>query len=154
MKWIGRVVDSIAEEAVVTTKPFEIVNDSGATASHNVEYLINDADGGEFLLPTAIQDSEIIVNIGTTITSNQLQIQAPSGQLLLGFAFLANMDSADDAESTYFSPDGSDDRAISLNGGTTGGFIGDRIVLSYFSEGVWKVTAFLSHTGTAATPFL
>ena len=56
----------------------------------------------------------------------------------------------------YFAPDGSDDLIITLNGGTTGGLIGDTIELIGISAEEWRVRARLSTataSGSITTPF-
>jgi hypothetical protein len=42
---------------------------------------------------------------------------------------------------------------FTLNGGTKGGFIGDRIDLVDAASGTWSAVAFLKQTGTEATPW-
>ena len=157
MKWIGRTVDSVADEQLAIEKAFGTITDSSITAVNGFEYLINDANGGAFALPPATEGNQIIVNIGTSITSSSLRITCPSGVIFVGFAFMkevANETSSANNVYVHFAPDTSaDDNTMALNGGTQGGLVGDRIIFGYHKAGVWQVSAWLSHTGTAATPF-
>ena len=153
MKWIGRTVDSVADEQLVIEKAFGTITDSSITAVNGFEYLINDANGGAFALPPATEGNQIIVNIGTSITSSSLRIGCQSGEIFVGFAFMKQIESEEDGGFAHFAPDGGSDNTMALNGGTQGGLVGDRIIFGYHKAGVWQVSAWLSHTGTAATPF-
>lgn len=53
---------------------------------------------------------------------------------------------------TSFLPTGANN-TITLNGTTTGGFLGDNIVLTDIATGIWFVDMNTKITGTAATPF-
>jgi len=121
------------------------------TAAVKREYIVNKADGAAIVLPSAIAGARITILIGTLITSNTTTITAASGDLIKGYAFLEATDAANNK--TMFIPDASDDLIITLNGGTRGGLVGDRIELVGISATEWRVRATLSHTGTAATPF-
>ena len=133
------------------TPTLSTITDVAITAAAGTEYIVNDANGGAMTLPAAASGIRIIILIGTTITSNTITITAQSGDLLKGNAFLEKTDGANNK--TMFSPDGTDDLIITLNGSTKGGLVGDRIELVGISATEWRVRAILSHTGTAATPF-
>ena len=106
------------------------------------EYLVNDANGGAMVLPSAGQGKRIIINIGIKITSNTLTITAASGDLLKGFAFLEAIDA--DADKAMFVPDGTDDLIITLNGSTTGGLVGGRIECVGISTTEWSCLLYTS----------
>ena len=135
------------------TPTFSAITDSSITLVSGTEYLVNDADGGAMVLPSAGQGKRIIINIGTKITSNTLTITAASGDLLKGFAFLEATEQTVANNKTMFAPDGTDDLIITLDGSTKGGLVGDKIECVGISATEWRVRAILQHTGTAATPF-
>ena len=143
----------IAGQVCDFTPTFLVVSDCdvAATLSNRREYMVNDADGGALVLPTAAEGYRIIINIGTTITSNTITITAASGDLLKGYAFMERTDAANNK--TYFAPDGTNDLIITLNGSTKGGLVGDKIELVGISGTEWRVRATLSHTGSAVNPF-
>lgn len=87
----------------------------------------------------------------TTITSNAAKVITDAATtFILGAITLVN-NAATTAEN--FAANGTTIRAISSNGTTTGGIIGDRFRLTALSATVWLISGVLSNTGTAATPF-
>lgn len=78
--------------------------------------------------------------VGETVTSNTLVIQvADSVDVMAGKANTFETAATTDT--------------ITLNGTTTGGYVGDEVELTDIGEGLWAVNATLKQTGTAATPF-
>jgi len=87
-----------------------------------------------------------------TITSNAAKVISgtPASQFILGAMFGYTTDAT---EIDGFSADGSTHVAISSNGSTTGGVIGDRYTLTY-SGSAWLVEGnIFCGTSTPATPF-
>lgn len=122
------------------------------TAAAGYEYTVNDADGCAITLPAAVEGARISVVLSGDVTSNTTTITAAAGDILAGYALIR--DEADGAANDFkfFAADNDDDLVITLNGGTTGGLIGDRIELVGRADG-WNVRAVLSGAGTLATPF-
>lgn len=88
--------------------------------------------------------------VGTTVTSNSDIIKvANSTDIMAGIAWQA----ADSGSTANAWETGATDDTITLNGTTTGGVKGDRIILKDVASGVWHVSLFGSATGTEASPF-
>lgn len=88
--------------------------------------------------------------VGTTVTSNSVIIKvANSVDVMSGAAIVAQ--DAGDTVAAFETTSTSD--TITLNGSTTGGIRGDRILLKDVALGVWSVSIVMSGTGTEATPF-
>jgi hypothetical protein len=88
-----------------------------------------------------------------TITSNAAKTVTgtPASQFILGTMFGYTTDAT---EIDGFSADGSTHVAISSNGSTTGGVIGDRYTLTAISATQWLVEGnIFCGTSTPATPF-
>jgi hypothetical protein len=132
---------------------FDIVVETGDfTAVAGKEYGLNKAAGIAVTLPASTPGARISFFNVADVTSNNHVITAATGDLLKGYAFIRDEADAAANDFLYFAPDGSDDLVITLNGGTTGGLIGDRIELIGTPSG-WNVRCILSGAGTLATPF-
>lgn len=91
---------------------------------------------------------EIVV--GTTITSNSLIVKvANATDIMTGVAINA----ADGGATAVAFETGASDDTITMDGSTTGGVKGDRILLTDIASGLWHVQVIGSATGTEATPF-
>lgn len=88
---------------------------------------------------------EIIV--ATSVTSNQYRIDATGTDKIGGFASVRGSAAA------QFIADASANNRINMNGTTTGGLIGTRIVLDDIKAGLWSASVISAGSGTAATPF-
>lgn len=89
--------------------------------------------------------------VTTTITSNAAKIITDSATTFLLGAITTVNNAATTAEN--FAANGTTIRALSSNGTTTGGILGDRYRVQALSTTVWLVSGVLSNSGTAATPF-
>ena len=109
------------------------------------------ASGATVTLPAALGNgSRFEFYTKTTITSNNAVIQvANATDILSGIAYMAQ----DAADTNLGFETGASDDTITMNGSTKGGIKGDRIVITDVASGIWAITAFLSGTGTEATPF-
>lgn len=115
---------------------------------------VNDANSANILtLPDATGSGvKFEVVVGTTVATGTLVIAVPdTDNVLQGIAWMAT-----DADSVTFvnafeTAAASD--TITLDGTTTGGRAGDYIVLMDIAADKWMVHAFLSGSGTEATPF-
>lgn len=86
----------------------------------------------------------------TTITSNSMKIQVGNADDVLRGQALIAQDAADTA--VVFETAATSD-TLTGNGSTTGGITGDYVEIEDIAEGMFRVNAFLSGTGTEATPF-
>lgn len=93
--------------------------------------------------------SKINLVLLTTVTSNTTTVKAAGTDKLQGLAMVATGTTT--VTNSYKA--GASDNTVTLNGTTTGGYKGDRIVLEDIAAGVWQVNVTSGATGTVATPF-
>lgn len=112
---------------------------------------VNAAAGLTLTLPASAGTGDTYeIIIGTTVTSNSVIVKvANSTDVMTGTATNAQ-DAADTA--VMFETAAASD-TITMNGTTTGGLRGDRIVLKDMATGFWSVSVVGAATGTEATPF-
>jgi len=109
------------------------------------------AAGYTYTLPTCQAGLQFRFVIQTTITSSAAKVITASGSEFLVGSILQIPDSA--AQAVYRAADGTTIRAISMNGGTTGGFSGDWWEVVGISATQWVIWGSSLATGTEATPF-
>lgn len=119
--------------------------------------LANRAAGITFTLPDASgSGKKFRIVLGTTITSNQLRVNANGAtNYMRGFA-LGVTDTAGTALAFVTANTGTvatESDRIDLNGTTQGGRVGDTIELEDIADNVWAVKVFVAGSGTEATPF-
>lgn len=108
------------------------------------------AAGIVYTLPTAVAGMEFEFATSVTITSNAAKTICASGAFLLGTVFGYTTDVT---EIDGFTADGANDLAISSNGSTTGGVIGDRYKVTAISATQWMITGHVfCGTSTPSTP--
>lgn len=116
--------------------------------------LFDSASGVVYTLPAASAQTvgltyEFLVR--TTITSNAAKIvTADASTFLVGAVVSANSGAT---TTTAYPANGTTIRAVSSNGTTTGGTIGDRYKVTCISASLWAIDGHVVCTGTAATPF-
>ena len=115
--------------------------------------MFDSAAGVVYTLPTPV--TGMIFRFGTSVTrtSNAHKIitsTSTGSEFLTGGLWLGNSAAA---TGEFFAADGTTIRAVSSNGTTTGGIIGDYYQVTAISSTVWFVSGILNQTGTAATPF-
>lgn len=132
----------------ITTTPLTLT----AEAHSGTVITVNRAAGVTFTLPAASGYGSVFeFVVGTTITSNSLIIQvANSTDIMQGVAVVAT-DNASDVVVAFETTSTSD--TITMNGTTTAGLKGDRVILKDVSAGLWSVNIFAAATGTEATMF-
>ena len=129
----------------VTTSTIAITDDAHA----GQRIVFNRAAGVTATLPAATGSGNRYEFIGLVDASGgQIIKVANATDTMMGVAFLGN-DSA--AASCFYTADTSD--TITLNGTTTGGYKGWRVVVDDISSGVWAVNVHSEASGTEATPF-
>ena len=111
------------------------------------------AAGVVYTLPTPVEGMQFEFATTVTITGGAAKTitGTPASQFILGTMFGYTTDAT---EIDGFSADGSTHVAISSNGSTTGGVIGDRYTLTAISSTQWLVEGnIFCGTATPATPF-
>ena len=107
------------------------------------------AAGLTVTLPAATGSGDVYtIVVGTTVTSNSYIVRvANAADVMMGTLDVA----ADIAGVTC--PTTSTSDTITMNGTTTGGILGSRIILTDAVANKWGVTGGLVASGTEATPF-
>lgn len=109
------------------------------------------AAGVVYTLPTPVIGMTFLFGTSITRTSNAHKIITNlATEFLTGGLFLGNSAAA---TGEFFAGDGTTLRAVSSNGTTTGGIIGDAYEVIAISTTVWFVKGVLNQTGVVATPF-
>lgn len=89
--------------------------------------------------------------IKTTVTSNSVVIKVANAvDAFNGFSQSVSDDPA--TVKGFIAAAGSDD-TVTFNGTTTGGYVGDEVVVEDIASGLFQVTVRGKQTGTEATPF-
>lgn len=112
---------------------------------------LNRAAGVTCTLPASVGDGttfEFVVGLAVTSNSDIVKV-ANSTDVMTGVAIIAS--GADNTSSAWETAASSD--TITMNGTTTGGLKGDRIILKDVAAGFWSVSYVGAGTGTLATPF-
>jgi len=134
----------------------QIISDGVATRTLTVKEsgaicCLDSAAGVVYTLPTPV--AGLTFSFFTTVsrTSNAHKVITNlATEFLLGAVSLVN-NAATTAEA--FGADGTTIRALSSNGTTTGGIIGDFYTVTAISTTQWAIEGQLINSGTAATPF-
>lgn len=117
----------------------------------NKQVVVDRAAGSVLTLPAATgSGSKFEVICKTTITSNALTVQAPdSDTTFQGNAIIAQ----DGADTGVLFEAGATADTVSMNGTTTGGLAGAKIVATDIGADLYQVDVVSAATGTEATPF-
>jgi hypothetical protein len=109
------------------------------------------ATGVVFTLPPCQAGISFDFSVTVTRTSNAHKIiTSAATEFLVGAVAMLNNAAA---TGEGFSADGTTIRALSSNGTTTGGIIGDFYSVKCISSTQWLIEGTLIQSGTAATPF-
>lgn len=114
--------------------------------------LMDRAAGVVYTLPTPVIGMQFEFLVTVTVTSNAHKIITNSitTQFLLGEIFMYSTATASGAG---FAANGTTIAALSANGSTTGGLIGERYIVTALSSTVWGIWGQSVGSGTLATPF-
>lgn len=113
--------------------------------------LFDAAAGVVYTLPAPQVGMTFEFLVKTTITSNAAKIITDAATtFLVGAVVSANSGAT---TTTAYPANGTTIRALSSNGTTTGGTIGDRYKVTAISSTVWAIDGQVVATGTTATPF-
>lgn len=111
---------------------------------------VNAAAGLTLSLPAAKGSGVAFrIYVGTTVTSNNVIVKAAGSDVFKGNISALNTST----NATTGWPATGTMNTLTLNGGTTGGLVGDSFELRDSATGVWVIAGRMSETGTAATPF-
>jgi hypothetical protein len=142
--------------AQFTAQAREIIGDAVATRTLTAKEsgalcLFDRAAGVVYTLPAPVIGMVFEFATTVTITSNAAKvITSAATEFILGDLQMILVGAA---TTLAVAGNGSTHRAISSNGTTTGGVIGDRYRLTAISSTQWLVDGYVSGTGTLATPF-
>lgn len=111
--------------------------------------VLNAAAGLTVTLPAATGTGDVYtIIVGTTVTSNNYIIKvANSSDVMMG-----TLDVSTDIAGVTCPTTATSD-TITMNGTTTGGILGSRIVLTDLATNKWGVSGGLVSSGVEATPF-
>lgn len=140
-----------------TRKP--IVSGIGATLTlpedqSGSTVMLDRAGGSTITLPAGCQigtNFEFVCTVTNTTPSYKI-ITGAATELMVGSILNCDTDSSD-AVAIWKGLVGSSYISVILNGTTTGGLIGDRIVMTKVTATKWSVTGVTNATGVVATPF-
>lgn len=120
---------------------------------NNKTITLSKASGLTIILPAATGSgwrSRLLVK--TTITSNTLVVKvANTTDAFNGFSIIISDDAGGPAKG-FIASAGSDD-TITMDGSTTGGYVGDVIEVEDIASGLFQVYVLGKASGTEATPF-
>lgn len=113
--------------------------------------LQNAAAGCAIALPAATGSGDMYrIIVKTTITSVGVVISCtPLTDLFIGMAWVMS----DNSQAVLAYLPAGTDNTITLNGTTTGGYLGQIVELRDVAAGIWEAQLFGKATGTEATPF-
>lgn len=114
--------------------------------------LLDAASGVVYTLPVPVIGMRFEFLVSTAVTSNAHKvITNDAAVFLLGGIIMGDVTLAQSGD--YFEADGSTHVAISANGTTTGGLLGERYQVTCISATQWVIEGVCHGAGTLATPF-
>jgi hypothetical protein len=114
--------------------------------------LFDRAAGTVYTLPTPVIGMffDFYTTVSRTSNAHKVITKKPASEFLLG---IINQVIATSATTLASQGDGSTHVAISMNGTTTGGVIGDQFRLTAISSTQWVASGLISGSGSLATPY-
>lgn len=136
---------AVAQSIVDTTASTLVV----VAATHAGKLLtLNRAAGIAVTLPAATGTGNTYVFfVGTAVTSNTITITSAASEYLAGTVTVGAS-----AVAYPYQANGTSHRVITLNGTTSGGLKGDKIILTDIGTALWSVEAVLNGSGLIVTP--
>jgi len=114
--------------------------------------LLDSAAGVIYTLPAPDVGAQFEFLVSTAVASNAHKVITNSGSVfLLGGVIMGDVTVAQSGD--YFEADGSTHVALSANGTTTGGLLGERYQVTCISATQWVIEGVCHGAGTLATPF-
>ena len=119
----------------------------------NLPLVLNRAAGVIATLPKAYgSGNSYKFYVNTAVTSNAYTVKvANTTDIIQGQAFVQSATDSAQAAAVWATAGSSD--TLSMDGSTKGGLIGDSVEILDVAAGLFVVKAYLSATGTEATPF-
>ena len=135
----------------------QVINGVGATRTLLAEEsgalcLLDSATGVVYTLPTPIPGMEFEFLATVAVTSNAYKVITSAATVFLVGGVIAG-DETIATSGDYFSADGTTIIAVSTNGSTSGGLIGERYKVIAISTTQWAVHGVTHGAGTLITPF-
>lgn len=114
--------------------------------------LFDRAAGNTYTLPTPVEGMTFEFEVTVSVTSNAHKIitKTTASEFLVGAVTMVTIATASPAG---FSANGTTIVALSANGTTTGGLIGERYTVTAISATQWAIHGVCVGSGTIATPF-
>lgn len=115
--------------------------------------ILDSADGVTYTLPTPVEGMqfEFLVTVDVSSNSHGIITDDTSAEFLIGGIIMGDVTVAQSGD--YFEADGSTIVALTANGSTTGGLLGERYVVTAISTTQWAIHGVCHGAGTLATPF-
>jgi len=114
--------------------------------------LLDRAAGVVYTLPAPVVGMSFEFLVTVAVTSNAHKVITNAGTVfLVGGAIMGDVTVATSGD--YFEANGTTHVAISANGSTTGGLLGERYVVTAISATQWAIHGVLHGAGTLADPF-
>jgi hypothetical protein len=135
----------------------EVLQSVGATRTLKAEEsgslcLLDRAAGIVYTLPAPVEGMQFEFLATVAVTSNAYKVITNSASVfIVGGVIMGDVTVAQSGD--YFEADGTTHVAISEDGATKGGLLGDRFVLTAISSTQWAIHGVLHGAGTLATPF-
>lgn len=131
-----------------------VVPVTGATLTSlasGTTYVLDRAGGIDVTLPAATGSGDHFHFFVRTSVTDDHTWTATTPDLLIGTVFMVDTDSSNAV--TGYSPDGTDDLVITLNGDTSGGLVGSWIEVRDIAADRWFVRGVSRHSGNVSSPF-
>ena len=114
--------------------------------------LLDTATGVVYTLPSPVVGMRFEFLVSVSVTSNLHKVITDAGTVsLLGGIIMG--DAVINQSGDYFEADGSTHVALSADGATAGGLLGERYQMTCISATQWVVEGVCHGTGTLTTPF-
>lgn len=149
------VVTGTSTQSGAVTQKANLVSGSGATvtltaAQSGSAILFDRAAGIVYTLPAPAVGMYFDFHVVTTITSNNAKVITDAGSTFIMGDMTVHKDS-DGTQLGVFA-DGAANRAITMNGTTTGGILGTWLRFVCVTATQWNVSGFIHASGAIATP--
>lgn len=142
---------------IATGQHRQVIDGVGATRTLLPEEsgalcLLDRAAGVVYTLPTPAVGMQFEFLATVAVTSNAYKVITNAATtFLIGGVIMGDVTIAQSGD--YFEADGSTHVAISANGSTTGGLLGERYKVTCISSTQWAIEGVCHGAGTLATPF-
>jgi hypothetical protein len=142
---------------IATGQHRQVIDGSGATRTLTAEesgalVLMDKADGIVFTLPAPAVGLQFEFLASVAVSSNVYKVITSAATVFLkGGVIMGDVTVATSGD--YFEADGATHVAISENGTTKGGLLGDRFTVTCVSSTLWVIHGVLHGAGTLDDPF-